>query len=256
MWAERMDRDPSERPDYDSPVVWPSDEEPEASEPYLMEVSEETRRFLVDKCTRGVANDVRRRTRSRFPLPKVAATKTPQLDPLMKAEASTGAKARDKELAKIQSFVLDALAPLTTMIDKENRQEAPPAKDYREASLAAVELLGNANARISRLRREKVVTDVNKALLPIALEDDNFRDAPPYLFGNEFAKRSKDYVEQVQAMRSTLRDRGKRPFFRNGPPRRGVDKSRGGGPQSKFRGNRERYQGSKSGYTQRSYTRT
>ena len=140
----------------------------------------------------------------------------------MKAEASAGAKAYDKELAKIQSFVLDALAPLSMVIDRGNRQETPSPKEYREASLVAAELLGNANARISRLRREKVVADVNKALLPIAQDDDNFRDAPPYLFGNEFAKRSKDYVEQVRAMRSTLpKGTGKRPFFQGGPPRRG-----------------------------------
>ena len=245
------------RLEYDSPVEGASDEEPGIpSESTLLEVSEETRRFLVEKCTRGVANDVRRRTRSRYPLPKVAATKTPQLDPLMKAETSTGAKARDKELAKIQSFVLDALAPLTSVIDSENRQEDPSVKEYKEASVAAAELLGNASARISRLRREKIVLDMNKALLPIAQEDDNFREAPPYLFGSGFAKQSKDYVEQVQAMRSSLpRDRGKRRFFRSGPPRRGVDKSRGGGPQYRARSSRERYQGSKSGYPQHSYAK-
>ena len=110
-----MDAQPTEKPVYDAHVEWPSsdeerpdeerqDEEPEVpGESHLVEVSEETRRFLVDKCTRGIANQVKRRTRSRFPLPKVAATKTPQLDPLMKAEASAGAKAGDKELANIHS---------------------------------------------------------------------------------------------------------------------------------------------------------
>ena len=95
--------------------------------------------------------------------------------------------------------------------------------------MAVAELLGKANARISRLRREKVVADVNRALLPVAQEDDNFMDAPPYLFGNEFAKHSKDYVEQVRAMRSTLpKGMGKRPFFRTGPLKGGA-KSRGEG---------------------------
>ena len=175
-----MDANPSERPDYSIPVEW-SDEEPEVpTESTLMEVSKETKRFLVDKCTRGVANEVRRRTRGRYPLPKVAATKTPQLDPLMNAEASTGAKVYDKELAKIQSFVLDALASLTTVIDKYDSREVPSVKNYREASLAAAELLGNASVRISRLRRERIVTDVNRALLPLALEDDNFVDTLPF----------------------------------------------------------------------------
>ena len=42
--------------------------------------------------------------------------------------------------------MLDALAPLTSVIDKENRGEDPSVKEYKEASLAAAELLGNASA--------------------------------------------------------------------------------------------------------------
>ena len=55
------------------------------------------------------------------------------MDPVMKAEASAGAKAYDKELAKIQSFVLDALAPLSMVIDRGNRQDTPSPKEHREA---------------------------------------------------------------------------------------------------------------------------
>ena len=106
-----METDPWERLNYDSQVEWSSDEEPEVpTESSLMEVLEETKRFLEQKCTRGVANKVRRKTQSWYHLPKVAATKTPQLNPMMKVEASAGAKAYDKELVNIQSFVLDALA--------------------------------------------------------------------------------------------------------------------------------------------------
>ena len=51
---------------YDTLVEWPSsdeerpNEEPEVPvESTLVEVSEDTRRFLADKCTQGVANEVR-----------------------------------------------------------------------------------------------------------------------------------------------------------------------------------------------------
>ena len=106
----------------------------------------------------------------------------------MKAEASAGANAVGKELAIIhQSFMLDPLAPLTFVIEKHNKQEAPSPNNFQQASQAAAELLGYASTRISHLRREKIVGDVNKALLPLAVEDDNFTDAPPYLFDNELA---------------------------------------------------------------------
>ena len=75
------------------------------------------------------------------------------------------------------------------MINKHNRQEAPSPSDIKEASPAAAEILGNASGRISCLKREKIVGDVNKALLRLAMEDDNFRDALPSLFGNKLARR-------------------------------------------------------------------
>lgn len=70
-----MELNPKERPNYAERVHWDSDEEEE--NPKLIEVSEKTQSLLVEVCTRSVPNSVRRKTRSSYPLPKVAATKTP-----------------------------------------------------------------------------------------------------------------------------------------------------------------------------------
>ena len=61
--------------------------------------------------------------------------------------------------------------------------------------------------------------DVKKALIPLAKDDENFDDAPPALFGTEFAKKAKDYVDQVKALRSSNKDR--RPFLQGGPQQQG-----------------------------------
>ena len=71
-----------------------------------------------------------------------------------------------------------------------------------QAVKTAVELIGNANASISHLRREKVIGELNKALLPLIGDDDNFKEATPPLFGTEFAKKGKDMIDQVKALRS------------------------------------------------------
>ena len=84
----------------------------------LVEVSEETHRFLTATCTQSVLNETRRCVRSRFPLPRVATTKSPNTDVFMRTEISSGARSLDKELAKIQTFVLDSLAPLTALLGK------------------------------------------------------------------------------------------------------------------------------------------
>ena len=71
----------------------------------------------------------------------------------------------------------------------------------------------------SRLR---IIGEVNKSLLPVVEKDKNFTEAPPHLFGPEFAQKTKEFVEQTRAMRTTLNKRERRPlFFRGGPPKWG-----------------------------------
>ena len=43
--------------------------------------------------------------------------------------------------------------------------------DVYETAAMAVELIGNDSSRISRFHREKIVTSVNKSLLPLAKKE-------------------------------------------------------------------------------------
>ena len=45
----------------------------------------------------------------------------------------------------------------------------------------------------------KTLMPLNKALMPVAREDSNFKDAPPSLFGAEFAKKAKEHIDHVKA---------------------------------------------------------
>ena len=214
--------------DYNAPVFWPdSDEE---GNPNLQEVSEETRRVLETSCLSRKSNATRLQVRGLYPLPKVSATRSLALDSYLKPELSTTTKQEDKELAKIQAFVLDALAPLTTILEETGGDQE---SGVYQAAKAAVQLVGNASAKISHLRRKKVVSNLNSALMPLVEEDKNFTKAPPTLFGTEFAKKSKDLVDQVKAIRALpkqQRSLQREPFFRGGPP-----SSRGGGRSGGYR---------------------
>ena len=65
-------------------------------------------------------------------------------------------------------------------------------KELRVATTSAIQLIGNANARISRLRHEKFVGASNKSLLPMIKEDGPYVGICPDLFEPDFAKKSKD----------------------------------------------------------------
>ena len=62
----------------------------------------------------------------------------------------------------------------------------PEGMDYKEAMKAtsvALQLVGNASAKLSHLRRKKVVSHLNPALLLLVEDEANFQEAPPALFG-------------------------------------------------------------------------
>ena len=73
--------------------------------------------------------------------------------------------------------------------------------EITEASSSAAALIGNTNARISCLRREKYVTAINKNLTPLEADDGDFIEAAPNLFGADFSKRAKDHLDQVKSLR-------------------------------------------------------
>lgn len=219
----------------------------------LVAVSEGTASTLDKYFTKPMKNQERLQVRNTYGLPKVASTKTPQMEPFLKEEVSPQAKTADKELERTQSFLLDAVAPLTAIIDKKVTGSDHLHPNVLMAIHSACQLLGNASAKLAGLRREKVITSFNKGLLPLVKEEDNFTKAAPGLFGTEFAEKCRKHVEQVKAMRSSLsrNERGsnsgsdKRPsFFRSGPPNR-----RGGAGQNQQQ--YSRFQGQRGGYHQR-----
>ena len=195
-----------------------SDPEDQPSE--LVEVSDQTKSFLEQVSTRRMPNKERLTRQSRYLLPKVPATRTAQLDSFMKPEVSSATKNVDRELAKVQTLILDALAPLTSILEGDNRGERLDQGEVINSTKVAAELLGYASAHVTHARRTKVTSDLNKALLPLVEEDSNFADAPPALFGTEFAQKSKVFVDQVKALRATVsrRDSKSQPFRVPPPP--------------------------------------
>ncbi len=239
------DRDPSEKVDYSLPIYFSDEENGEDSSEQLVEVSEQTAKLLKNSCTRGVSNESRRKTRSAFHLPKVPATRTPRLDQFLKTEIPQPTKSLDKDLSKIQTFVLDALAPLTAMVEAD--VDALTPEQLQKATTAAVQLLGNASAHISRVRREKVVTALNKSLMPLVKDDTPYMDAAPDLFGSDFAQRSKEFLEQVKAIRSSLPTRSSgnpdykgKPLFRKGQSSGRTGAYNRGGASNQYRPNQYR----------------
>ena len=213
----------------------------------LVSVSEDTEITLKRCFTKSLKNSERLGI---YGLLKVLATKTPQLEPFLREEIPQATRSSDKELAKIHSFLLDLVAPLTAVLERSN--DLYP--DVQKAVKAACQLLGNASIKLSSLRREKIITSLNKSFLPLVKEEEHFEEAALGLFGTEFAERCKKHVDQVKAMRSSLSKKPEgttitveriKPFFRGSP-----SQHRGGqqnGPFSQRGGYQQQAQWRQSG---------
>ena len=87
------------------------------------------------------------------------ATKSSVLDTYLKPEVFQNVKAADKELGSIQSAVLDAMAPLTSIVEADVKGDNVT---HKQAVNAAKAVVGNVNARINYLRRTKIISQMNK----------------------------------------------------------------------------------------------
>ena len=72
---------------------------------------------------------------------------------------------------------------------------------------------------------------MNKTLVPLAQDDTNFQGVAPSLFGTEFAKKMKDHVDQIRALRSVIPRKEGKQFFPKGPlQQRGIQIREGWSP--------------------------
>ena len=129
--------------------------------------------------------------------------KAPFLDAMMGTQCSKAMKSADRSMSKLQGLVLDAIGPLTQLLEVVNDDQARVTTDQiSEAVETAISLLANASYQISAVRRPKVLEEYNKELLPFAAASErDWASAAPHLFGQNFLKEASEYLQQLQLMR-------------------------------------------------------
>ena len=100
----------------------------------------------------------------------------------------------------LQQFWLDAVAPLTAIVEGSDAGKLTPKQAYAAAQ-SALWLLGNANNHMAQERHKRVLMNVNPTLKSMVEEENAFQQAAPMLFGEEFAKKATDRVEAVKAIK-------------------------------------------------------
>ena len=181
-------------------------------------MSEATGSVLKEAFSRPVANTTRRRWRRTHDMPTCDDTKCPKLDNTVKAQVPNDCKDANRSLSRFQTLVLDAVGPLTSLLEVQQDGHLT-TEAAAEAATPALHFLGNAHSHISAERRKRAVTYLNKDLRPLVEEDEHFTAAAPYLFGKDFEKSAKHHIDSMKSLRKISQTQANNPkVFSVQPP--------------------------------------
>ena len=169
----------------------------------MVSLSEATKALLETAFSSPMSNSDRKKRVEKFRVPDCEWVRCPKLDPVLKTTLPKEAMKADGYLSRLHQFWLDAVAPLTTMIESADAGELTVAEAVTAVQSALV-LMGNAHQKMAQERR-KVLLQLNPALKSFTEEQKAFQNAAPMLFGEEFAKRATDRVEAVKAIKKLSR---------------------------------------------------
>ena len=170
-------------------------------------VSSDTLEFFREKFTTTTSNEVRRQWRSRFGRPKVDVASAPIMDKMVKSRLHPATKSRDKALSKQQALLLDAVGPLTYVLEEAGK-ETLTVQATVEACQQALAFIGNANMHLNRERRRNAILCMNRDLAEIAEDDDTFKTSAPQLFGDGFSRKAKERSEELKCLSQAASSRG------------------------------------------------
>ena len=223
------DPPPSKKPRMDDGEST-TDEEPEDCEDIqapLVPLSEAASAFLEAAFGTKLENKVRVAKAKAQGTPDSRWIRCAKIDPVVMANVPPAARTADRAASRLQQFWLDAASPLVILLEKAEELDLP--KEVISAIQTALQLMGNANYHHSTARRQALMLQLNPKLKQL-FPDGDFRDAAPYLFGENFGRIAKERLEAAEALKKaiSLDNRGQRGFQRSHPQR---NSGRGGGSQ-------------------------
>eukprot|EP00117_Sycon_ciliatum_P035129 scpid47736/ scgid26689/ len=141
------------------------------------------------------------------------------MDTMVKSRLHTATKSRDKVLLKQQALLLDAVGPLTYVLEEAGK-ETLTVQATVEACQRALAFIGNANMHLNRERPRNAILCMNRDLAEMADDDDTFKMSAPQLFGDGFSRKAKERSKELKCLSQAVSSRGgkasTRSFFRGG----------------------------------------
>ena len=158
QWGNSFDADPKESNDLIGKLV---------------ELSEKTSAFLEAAFSMTLSNADRRKRIAHIRIPDVHKIHCPKLDLMLTTVLLKDAIKADGYLSHLQQFWLDAVVPLSAILEGSDAGKLMPKQAY-VATQSALCLLGNANIHMAQERRKRILINVSPALKFMVEEENAF----------------------------------------------------------------------------------
>ena len=165
-WADRMELEDEVDDELET-----TEEQPKGDKIRLTKVLQPTEDFLREAFN-PINNTSRRQLRQQFIVPDTPFTTAPRLDKMIADECSKSVKTSDQSFSRIQALFLDAVGPLSGMLNSINKGTELAVEDVESAIKAALNFLGNASSQCTSLRRTGILREYNKDLVSYGLESN------------------------------------------------------------------------------------
>ena len=178
LWCDRPLDEPLPR----GPLSWPDEDDAaddgtdDADGCQLHRITPATETLLGDAFSKAAPNATRRRWRRTYGMPASDHTKCPKLDATLRPQVPKEGKDADRALSRLQTFVLDAIGPLASLLEQKQAGRLT-AESAADAATQALRFLGNAHAHISTERRKRIIGYFNADLRPLVEDADRFQSA-------------------------------------------------------------------------------
>ena len=184
--------------------------------------------------------------------PKVEALTAPKADQQVLNQVPSKMKKfvqeRDKEMYTVQRAMLNATAPICSLHDALETGDNPSVDEIKTILEQALCLLGSANHQLSCLRRQRILSSINRSKINLA--DQPLPNAKAWLFGEDFPSIASKQAELSRGLAKNLNqtyNKGKGKYANNsskdGRNRSGFSSNKySSSGYSNYQGGSEKYQ--------------
>ena len=185
----------------------------------FFQVSEAGNAFLETMFGKQMEALSRRKRVQKQGKPDSRWTRCPELDPVVASTLPKDTIKADNKAKRLHTFWLDAVAPIVAVV-QDIEDGKVETTEIVKALQTALLFLGNASQHHAVQRRQAILQQLNPQLKSL-IKDEDFVDAPPYLFGERFAALAKERLEAAAVLKKTVAtSTSTKQGFQKGHPQR------------------------------------